>query len=194
MVIDTSALIAILLGEPEAEPFASAIAGDPKRLISAFTSLEAGIVMEAKKGESGGRELDLLLHTAKIEVVPLTGELTELARSAWREYGKGRPLRGLEYWRLLFLRSCQMCRRAPALQGQRFLPDGHHDGTLELLTGRVPSRYDLHTGFSQSEPNRINECPATPDCPGAPQAPQPEEKTLTTCSPATRCASTQSPS
>ena len=95
MVIDTSALIAILLGEPEAEPFASAIAGDPKRLISAFTSLEAGIVMEAKKGESGGRELDLLLHTAKIEVVPLTGELTELARSAWREYGKGRHSAGL---------------------------------------------------------------------------------------------------
>jgi ribonuclease VapC len=57
MVIDTSALVAILLGEPEAESFAFAIAGDHRRLISAFAALESGIVIEAKKGESGGRKL-----------------------------------------------------------------------------------------------------------------------------------------
>jgi len=95
MVIDTSALIAILLGEPEAEPFAFAIAGDAKRLISAFTALETGIVVEAKKGDSGGRELDFLLHQARIEIVPLTAEQFEIARSAWRKYGKGRHLAGL---------------------------------------------------------------------------------------------------
>jgi ribonuclease VapC len=95
MVIDTSALIAILLGEPEAEPFALAIAGDPKRLVSAFTALETAIVIEAKKGESGGRELDLLLHQAKIEIVPVTAEQFEIARSAWRKYGKGRHPAGL---------------------------------------------------------------------------------------------------
>jgi ribonuclease VapC len=95
MVIDTSALVAILLGEPEAEPFALAIAGDHKRFISAFTALETGIVIEAKKGESGGRELDLLLHQAKIEIVPVTAEHFEVARSAWRKYGKGRHAAGL---------------------------------------------------------------------------------------------------
>jgi len=95
MVIDSSALIAILLGEPEAEPFALAIAGDPKRLISAFAVLEAGIVIESKKGESGGRELDLLLHHARIEIVPVTAEQCEVARSAWRKYGKGRHPAGL---------------------------------------------------------------------------------------------------
>lgn len=95
MVIDTSALVAILLGEPEAEPFALAIAGDPKRLVSAFTALETGIVIEAKKGESGGRELDLLFHQARIEIVPMTVEQFEIARSAWRNYGKGRHPAGL---------------------------------------------------------------------------------------------------
>jgi ribonuclease VapC len=95
MVIDTSALIAILLGEPEAEALALALAGDPKRLVSAFTALETGIVIEAKKGEAGGRELDLLLHHARIVIVPMTAEHYEIARFAWRRYGKGRHPAGL---------------------------------------------------------------------------------------------------
>ena len=85
MVIDASALVAILLGEPEAESFAMAIAGNPKRLMSAFSALETAIVIKSKKGESGGRELDLLFHQAKIEIVPVTPEQFELARSAWRK-------------------------------------------------------------------------------------------------------------
>ena len=95
MVIDTSALIAILLGEPDAEAFAVAIANDPKRLISAFSVLEVSIVIEAKKGEAGGRELDLLLHRAQIEIVAMDSEQAELARIAWRTFGKGRHPAGL---------------------------------------------------------------------------------------------------
>jgi ribonuclease VapC len=95
MIIDSSALIAILLGEPEAEPFALAIAEAPRRLVSAFTALETAIVIEAKKGEHGGRELDLLINRAKIEIAPLTSEQMEIARSAWRKYGKGRHPAGL---------------------------------------------------------------------------------------------------
>jgi ribonuclease VapC len=95
MVIDTSALVAILLEEPEAEQFARAIAADPQRFICTFTVLEAGIVIEARKGESGARELDLLLHRAEIEMVSLTSEQVEIARSAWRIYGKGRHPAGL---------------------------------------------------------------------------------------------------
>lgn len=89
MVIDPSALIAILLGESEADGFAGKIAEDPKRLISAFTALETGIVVEVKKGEAGGREFDLLLHRASIEVVPMNADQFEIARIAWRTYGKG---------------------------------------------------------------------------------------------------------
>jgi len=95
MVIDTSALIAILLGEPDAEAFAVAIADDPKKLISAFSALEVSIVIEAKKGEAGGRELDLLLHRSQIEIVAMDSEQAELARIAWRTFGKGRHPAGL---------------------------------------------------------------------------------------------------
>jgi len=95
MVIDTSALIAILLNEAETEAFAKAIAADPKRLISAFNLLEAAIVIEAKKGEAGGIELDLLLHRARIETVAISAEQVELARTAWRLYGKGNHSAGL---------------------------------------------------------------------------------------------------
>ncbi|MBU2644576.1 MAG: type II toxin-antitoxin system VapC family toxin [bacterium] len=90
MVIDTSAIIAVLLGEPEARQIAAAINNDPKRVMSSFSLLEAGIVIEAKKGEFGGRELDLLLHRCQIEVIGFTSEQSELARVCWRRFGKGR--------------------------------------------------------------------------------------------------------
>ncbi len=95
MVIDTSALIAVLLGEAEAERLARAIAADPRRLMSAFTLLETSIVIEARKGEPGGRELDLLLHRAAVDVVPLIPEHGEAARQAWRRFGRGRHPAGL---------------------------------------------------------------------------------------------------
>ena len=95
MVIDTSAIIAILLGEPEAEDIARAISDGQKRLMSVFSVLEASIVIEAKKGEAGGRELDLLLHRARIETVGMDAEQGEIARIAWQRFGKGRHPAGL---------------------------------------------------------------------------------------------------
>ena len=95
MVIDSSALISILLGEAETVVFSRIIAGDPRRLVSVFSVLETSIVIEAKKGEAGGREIDLLLHRAQIQQVALNEEQTELARLAWRKYGKGRHPAGL---------------------------------------------------------------------------------------------------
>ena len=95
MVVDTSAVIAVLLGESETEAFARALANDSKKMISAFNALESAIVIEAKKGEAGGRELALLLHHACIETIPLNRDQTELALSAWRKYGKGNHPAGL---------------------------------------------------------------------------------------------------
>jgi ribonuclease VapC len=95
MIIDSSALIAVLLNEAETETFAKAMAADPKRLISSFNLLEAAIVIEAKKGEAGGIELDLLVHRARIEAVAMSAEQVELARAAWRQYGKGNHPAGL---------------------------------------------------------------------------------------------------
>jgi ribonuclease VapC len=95
MVIDTSVLIAILFGEPEALSFTRAVADASRKLISSFSALETGIVVEARKGEAGGRELDLLLHRAQIEIVAMNADQTELARAAWRKYGKGNHPAGL---------------------------------------------------------------------------------------------------
>jgi ribonuclease VapC len=95
MVVDTSALIAILFGEPEALFFTKSIADASRKLISAFNSLETGIVVEARKGEAGGRELDLLIHRAQIEVVAMNADQSELAMAAWRKYGKGNHPAGL---------------------------------------------------------------------------------------------------
>ncbi len=95
MVVDTSALIAILLGEPETEFFVRVLADDPKKMISAFNALESAIVIEARKGEAGGRELDLLMHRARIEIISLNGDQVELALTAWRKYGKGNHPAGL---------------------------------------------------------------------------------------------------
>jgi ribonuclease VapC len=97
MVLDTSAILAILLDESEAPLFSEIISKDPKRLISAGTALELMIVIEAKKSEAGGRELDLFLHRAKIDIVPFDSEQAEIARIAWRQYGKSNHPASLNY-------------------------------------------------------------------------------------------------
>jgi ribonuclease VapC len=97
MVIDTSALVAILTDEPDRRALVDAIAGASVRLISAATVLEAGIVMEARRGEHAGRELDLFLHRAKCEIVAVDAEQVDIARAAYRRYGKGRHAAGLNF-------------------------------------------------------------------------------------------------
>ena len=97
MVIDTSAPIAILFDEPDAEYFEIALESDPTRLMSTATVLETAIVVEARLGEAGSRELDLLLHKAQIVNVAFSAEQIEAARYAFRIYGKGRHPAGLNY-------------------------------------------------------------------------------------------------
>ena len=97
MVIDSSALLAILLGESESDAIVEALEADARRLLCAVHLLETAIVIEARKGPAGGRELDLLLHRARIQIVNLTAELAETARDAWRRFGKGRHPAGLNF-------------------------------------------------------------------------------------------------
>jgi ribonuclease VapC len=97
MVIDTSALVAIFLGEPERKTFLQHILLAETRLISAANALETGIVLEARRGEAAGREFDLFVVRAKLEVVSVDVEQVEIARSAWRKYGKGRHAAGLNF-------------------------------------------------------------------------------------------------
>jgi ribonuclease VapC len=118
MVIDSSALVAILLGEAEAEHFTFLISRDPRRLMSPVSFLETSLVVETKKGPIGGRELDLFLHSAQIELVGMNREQAEIARQAYRRFGKGHhPAR-------LNLGDC--CSYALALHsGERLLCKGN---------------------------------------------------------------------
>lgn len=89
MVIDTSAVVAILRHEPEAEDLLRRLTAQGLRRMSAASLLETAIVIEGKSQESGGEQLDLFIARAKIKIVPLTEEHARIARKAWRRYGKG---------------------------------------------------------------------------------------------------------
>jgi ribonuclease VapC len=95
MVVDSSAILAVLFKEPERDAFAAAIADAGARLVSSVNAFEAAIVVAARKGPSGVRELDLFFHHAGIEVVSFTEAHLRLAREAWERYGRGRHPAGL---------------------------------------------------------------------------------------------------
>jgi ribonuclease VapC len=89
MVIDTSALLAILFGAPEASAFAEQIASADHRLVGGPTLVEATAVMLARKGKPGVIALDAHLARLGVEVVPLCVEAAEFARQAYARYGNG---------------------------------------------------------------------------------------------------------
>lgn len=97
MVVDTSALIAILLGEPERDEFIALIGDAPDALISAATLLEASIVMQTRGGDAGVGDLDDLLAVLSVRTVAVDAAQADLARGAFRRYGKGRSPAGLNY-------------------------------------------------------------------------------------------------
>jgi len=97
MVIDTSAFLAILGDEPERLHFNGLIATLPSPAVSAGTLLETTIVVQAKYGKEGVRDLKLLLSTASIEVVPFDAEQASLATEAYSHFGKGRHKAGLNF-------------------------------------------------------------------------------------------------
>jgi ribonuclease VapC len=97
MVIDTSALVAILRGEPERRAFIEAIEAADARLVSVATFVEISIVIEARHGAEGLRDLAHFISRAGIELVPVDAEHGEVACSAFSRVGKGRHRAGLNY-------------------------------------------------------------------------------------------------
>lgn len=90
IVVDSSALLCLLLGEPEADRIATALEQSPEVLIAAPTKVEAFIVAEAKLGPQGVVNLQRILRLARVETSPFNDEEAELAIEAWRTYGRGR--------------------------------------------------------------------------------------------------------
>ena len=97
MIVDTSAVLAILFREPDAERFARAIATASSPRMSVAALVETTIVLESRSGAAAGYELDAFLQEAGIELEPVTAEQAQAARRAWRRFGKGNHPAGLNF-------------------------------------------------------------------------------------------------
>lgn len=97
MIIDTSAIVAILFNEDDAEIYARAITRADSCRISAATFVETAVVVEAQTRNNGGRQLDAFIRRAGIAIEPVTEEQTHIARQAFIDFGKGRHPAGLNY-------------------------------------------------------------------------------------------------
>lgn len=97
MVLDTSAIVAMMTGEPTAERLALAVEADPERLVSAATVVETSLVLLGRYGEVGEAQLDRFLRGIGAEVVPVTAQQVTLARDAALRFGKGRHRAALNF-------------------------------------------------------------------------------------------------
>lgn len=113
IVLDTSALVAVLSGEPERASFNATIAAEVCCL-SAATHLEASIVIASRYGPAGRHDLSLYLHEAAVEVVAVDRDQADVALRAWTTYGKGRHPAALNFGDL-FSYALAKVRGAPLL-------------------------------------------------------------------------------
>lgn len=97
MVIDTSALIAVLLGEAAAERLIEAIEAAGSRKVSAATVVEASLVLLGRYGEAGDAQLDRLLQTISADIVPVDDVHVRAARDAAQRFGRGRHPAALNF-------------------------------------------------------------------------------------------------
>lgn len=89
MIVDSSAVLAILFKEPDYEYYKRAMSEAERCLMSVANFLESTIVLEGRVGSAGGHELDFLVEDARIQLVEVTVEHAQAARRAWRQFGKG---------------------------------------------------------------------------------------------------------
>lgn len=97
MIVDTSALLAILYNEPDAAWFVDALVTAPVCRISAANFLEAAINIDTHGDADASRQLDNFIRKAGIEIAPVTAEQAQIARQAYLDYGKGRHKAGLNF-------------------------------------------------------------------------------------------------
>jgi ribonuclease VapC len=97
VILDTSAIVAILWDEPERAAFTDAIARAGTCQMSAATFVEASIVIETTRGYEALRDFDLFIAAVSVQLVAVDVEQAQIARDAFRKYGKGRHAAGLNY-------------------------------------------------------------------------------------------------
>lgn len=97
MVLDTSAIVAVLLDEDDREEIIDLLAGAQDPVISAVTLVEASVVIQAKKGDKAVAQLDALLAAAGVRSVAVDLAQAHLAREAYARFGKGRSAAALNF-------------------------------------------------------------------------------------------------
>jgi ribonuclease VapC len=97
MVLDSSALLAILQDEPERHHFNELVATAPSRLASSGTYLETGLVIQSRYGSQGLVSLKLYITSAAIDIIPFDREQAEIAAAAYATFGKGFHSAGLNF-------------------------------------------------------------------------------------------------
>ena len=89
MIVDSSAVVAIMLKEPEREAMIAALDSEPGPRLSAASYLECGVVLDRWLGPVAGRKLDQLLDRLGVQIEPVTEEQARVARAAYRDFGRG---------------------------------------------------------------------------------------------------------
>lgn len=97
MILDSSAVLAVLLREPEQDRFLALIESAEICRLSAATFVEISIVIESQTGDAGINRLNDFLRRADVEIEPVTVEQAQLASRAWSDYGKGRHPAALNF-------------------------------------------------------------------------------------------------
>jgi len=95
VILDSSAIVAILFGEAEAPRFAAAMRNADELVMAAPNLVETAFVSEGRVGAEMGQRLDELIKASGVQIIPFTAEHAALARDAWRRYGRGRHPAGL---------------------------------------------------------------------------------------------------
>jgi ribonuclease VapC len=97
VILDTSAIVAVLRAEPEAPDFVRAIEASPSRHISAVSYVEAAVVIDSGKDAIASHRFDDFFRVSRIAIETVTPKQAELARHAYRDFGKGRHKAGLNF-------------------------------------------------------------------------------------------------
>lgn len=120
MVIDTSAILAILLQEPDAARYALAIEADPERLVSSANLLEAGIVLLRREGFVALQDLSDFIAEGGITIEPVTGDQAWRAVHAYERFGKGRHRAALNFGDCFAYALAQSTRQPLLFKGTDF--------------------------------------------------------------------------
>ena len=97
MIVDSSAVLAVIFGEPDAVRYSDALAEAEACRMAAPVWFEAAMVVEGRGGLAAAQRLDDFMAAAGMEIVPFTADQARLAQQAWRRFGKGRHRAALNY-------------------------------------------------------------------------------------------------